>query len=237
MWSILPETDRPAVKTPWGTSSALRPSTISGVFGSIKHVGVVPNDSKTRDFMDKHVLPQMQGKLKPSYFGNEAELQADSKGLEFGIVFEETESKLTYKLMTNQSDNGSIKLPQAKEKYNSGLCRPGGLNSFSNITLNIKNGEIYKCPPTSYFYTGFITIQSAIDISWIKKANSTFNQPEDINLQLVPRAATSGLLAESPFVRAFIPVQLTIIIVFLVPHILTLIVGEKEKKIKESMQV
>ena len=56
-------------------------------------------------------------------------------------------------------------------------------------------------------------------------------------LQLVPRAATSGLLAESPFVRAFIPVQLTIIIVFLVPHILTLIVGEKEKKIKESMQV
>ena len=74
--------DRPAVKTPWGTSSALRPSKISGVFGSTKDVGVVPNDSKTRDFMDKHVLPQMQGKLKPSYFGNEAELQADSKGLE-----------------------------------------------------------------------------------------------------------------------------------------------------------
>ena len=235
MWSIFPETDRPAVKTPWGTSSALRPSTISGVFGSTKDVGVVPNDSKTRDFMDKHVLPQINGQLTPQYFDNEADLQADSKDLDFGIVFEETESKLTYKLMTNQSDNG-LKLPEAKEKYNSGLCRPGGLNSLSNIT-HIKNGEIYKCPPTSYFYTGFITIQSAIDISWIKKANSTFNQPEDINLQLVPRAATSGLLAESPFVRAFIPVQLTIIIVFLVPHILTLIVGEKEKKIKESMQV
>ena len=176
----------------------------------------------------------MRRKLTPHYFGNEADLQADSKGLEFGIVFEETESKLTYKLMTNQSD---VKLPQAKEKYNSGLCRPGGLNSLSNITLNIKNGEIYKCRPTSYFYTGFITIQSAIDISWIKKANQSFNQPEDINLQLVPRAATSGVFAESQLVRAFIPVQLSIIIVFLVPHILTLIVGEKEKKIKESMQV
>ena len=88
MWSALPEMDRPAVKTPWGTSSALCPSTISGVFGSTKDVGVVPNDSKTRDFMEKHVLelPEMRGKLKPHYFGNEADLQAVSKGFDFGIV-------------------------------------------------------------------------------------------------------------------------------------------------------
>ena len=67
--------------------------------------------------------------------------------------------QLSYKLRTDDS----YRLPSTTERDNDGTqCRTTSENSH---TLN---GEVYRCGPTNYFFSGFMTLQSAIDFSWIK---------------------------------------------------------------------
>ena len=67
---VIPTPNYPAIETPQGTSSVSNPSPASGVFVGPTPVGIVPNNTETRQFMDNHVLklPQLKVPNFPAKF-------------------------------------------------------------------------------------------------------------------------------------------------------------------------
>ena len=134
--------------------------------------------------------------------------------------------QLSYKLRTDDS----YRLPSTTERDNDGTqCRTTSENSH---TLN---GEVYRCGPTNYFFSGFMTLQSAIDFSWIKVTrcillqliyhqltffifqwqSQNFSVPKEITLQLVPKKSqVSGSMYA---LRSIIPLYLAIAMSQFVP--------------------
>ena len=56
-------------------------------------------------------------------------------------------------------------LPSASERTNDGsTCRPTEDNFDSEMA---QNGEIHHCNPTNYYFSGFLSLQAAIDLTWI----------------------------------------------------------------------
>ena len=125
-------------------------------------------------------------------------------------------------------------MPSADERTNDGTgCR----QQEGSDNMN-PNAGIFHCNPTNYFYSGFISLQAAIDFTWISiRSNSTtgFEFPNEILLQLSPKESFVG--ASIQVLRAIIPLYLVISLSQFVPPMLLVVVEEKEKKIKESMKM
>lgn len=130
-------------------------------------------------------------------------------------------SQLDYKLRTRKAS-----LPPSNEKVNDGLqCRTTGVL-----------GDIPFCRPANYFHSGFMSIQSAVEMSWLRKQQpGIFSYPKDLQLQLFPKEYAIG--TNWLILRSIIPLYLVISLSQFVPPMLMVVVEEKEKKIKESMKM
>ncbi|XP_072159520.1 cholesterol transporter ABCA5 [Bemisia tabaci] len=149
------------------------------------------------------------------------------------IVFENDDpikGPLDYEIRTNPS---YLVTPTTTELYSSPVsCREVGKHWSGNV-LPIDTGD--NCPANQYYYSGFTAIQTLLDFTKITlDSNSTTVIPK-MYLEIFPKAAYTGdwMLA----FRVVIPTYMVMALSQFVTYLLILIVGEKEKKIKEGMKI
>ncbi|XP_023324416.1 ATP-binding cassette sub-family A member 9 [Eurytemora carolleeae] len=91
-----------------------------------------------------------------------------------------------------------------------------------------------KCPVTSYFWSGFTTLQFAVEHTWLQKKNSSHSIPQ-ILLEQLPKPRYSG--STETVLRSVLPLYMTISISQFLAPMLMVVVLEKERKIKESLSM
>ena len=91
-----------------------------------------------------------------------------------------------------------------------------------------------NCPLTSYYWSGFSTLQAAVDDAWLRWQRPGHRTP-DIRLSILPKEETTS--SNAYVLRSIVPLYMVIALSQFITPMLTLVVDEKEKKIKESMKM
>ena len=73
-----------------------------------------------------------------------------------------------YFLQLNYKIRSKAALPSAQARKNDGT----GCRSTDDFPENSNFTEIWHCNPTNYYYSGFLTLQAAIDFTWLSVSTS-----------------------------------------------------------------
>ena len=107
-----------------------------------------------------------------------------------------------------------------------------------NFSLPIETG--YTCPINHYYYSDFLAVQSLVEMAWIKRRGVPLDSVpahlKQLSIQLFPKESfvdeTSMLV-----LRFLVPFYMVLTLSQFIMYLLTLIVGEKERKIKEGLRM
>ncbi|XP_020292793.1 ATP-binding cassette sub-family A member 5-like [Pseudomyrmex gracilis] len=210
-------------------------------------IAVVPNSTETLNFLSHmntlwlDTWDHNPNKLPLNFmvFDTKDNLQAaywrDPYSVPMAVIFEDPQpisQRLMYEIRTNPS---YISLPSPTELYSSAVnCRKGTHDQLMGL-LSIETGE--SCLVNNYIRSGFLALQMIIDFTKIKL--DTENKPNIhvpyYHLIMLPKEAYTAdwMLA----FRVVIPLYMVLALSQFITYLLILIVGEKEKKIKEGMKM
>ncbi|EEB12939.1 predicted protein [Pediculus humanus corporis] len=224
------------MKTPQGDADLFQH------FSHLKNhtVAVVPNTSEVQIFLD-HVnymwlnMQERPGKYPIDFvmFHTKDDLMSaywtDPKSIPIAVVFDE-EDPLQYEIRTNPS---FVVTPQTTELYSSPANCRESVSHWAGI-FPIETGD--SCPVNQYYYSGFVALQTLLDYTKIRlDSNKLDLQVPHFLLELFPKEAFTGYWMVA--FRVIIPLYMVMALSQFITYLLILIVGEKEKKIKEGMKI
>uniref|UniRef100_T1JC73 ABC transporter domain-containing protein n=1 Tax=Strigamia maritima TaxID=126957 RepID=T1JC73_STRMM len=90
------------------------------------------------------------------------------------------------------------------------------------------------CPANRYFISGFAQLQMLIDSALIRMYTQKDYYKPDVHLMLFPKGR---YVASTEYLRSFVPLYVVLSFSSYVTYVVILIVGEKEKKIRETMKM
>ncbi|KAK1133937.1 hypothetical protein K0M31_011724 [Melipona bicolor] len=208
-------------------------------------IAVVPNSTETLTFLNSMNTLWLSmwdhpGKLPLNFmvFDTKDDLQAaywrDPYSVPLAVIFEDSKpisQSLLYEIRTNPSYTNP---PSPTELYSAPVtCRKDTSHWLGGV-LSIETGG--SCPVNNYLHSGFLALQMIMDITKIRldTGNTDVTVP-DIKLEMFPKEAFTAdwMLA----FRVVIPLFMVLALSQFVTYLLILIVGEKEKKIKEGMKI
>ncbi|XP_045030700.1 ABC-type organic anion transporter ABCA8 [Daphnia magna] len=212
---------------------------------------IVPNTPETRSFTD----------LMQEYWSSEISWPLPGQGpfLPLSFVFLETEEELvaTYandtltfpvKLAIVFDENPLLKMSYTVRNHPdlTPLAPPSRLYAAGDACRNPNASAIYpeynafgSCPINSYFFSNFLIIQSIVEGTWLKLKMPDAEVPvylKHLTMQLFPKGPyvdESSLLV----LRYLVPFYMVLSLSQFILYLLTVIVGEKEKKIKEGLRM
>ncbi|KAK6641556.1 hypothetical protein RUM44_013268 [Polyplax serrata] len=237
---LIPNPNFPVMKTPQGDAELFEH------FSHLKNhtVAVVPNVSEVQTFLDQvnHLWLNMNerpGKYPIDFifFETMDDLMSaywtDSKSIPIAIIFDEYDPlhyPLKYEIRTNPS---FIVTPQTTELYSSPANCRESVSHWAGI-FPIETGD--TCPVNQYYYSGFVALQALLDYTKIRlDSNKLDLQVPHFMLELFPKEAFTGYWMVA--FRVIIPLYMVMALSQFITYLLILIVGEKEKKIKEGMKI
>ncbi|XP_065570568.1 ABC-type organic anion transporter ABCA8-like [Artemia franciscana] len=96
----------------------------------------------------------------------------------------------------------------------------------------------YTCLPNNYYYSRIMGLQSLVDftLTRLETPNAWLDHIPKVQMAGFPRPAYTDEASLYPL-RAIIPLYMTLVLSQFITYLLTLVVGEKEKKIKEGMKM
>ncbi|XP_067014846.1 cholesterol transporter ABCA5 [Anabrus simplex] len=207
-------------------------------------LAIVPNTSESQMFMDAVNDLWLGMNLSPAkhpihyvfYENEEALLQAhwtSPYAFTAAVIFETDDpinQRLSYKIRLNPSYST---VPVTTRLYMPGVTCRARESHWSGM-FPLEPGDI--CPVNNYFYSGFVAIQALLDYTKIRldSDQKDIKVPEFI-LELMPKSAFTGDWLYA--LRVFIPYHMMLSFSNFITYLLILIVGEKEKKIKEGMKI
>ncbi|XP_017752415.1 PREDICTED: ATP-binding cassette sub-family A member 2-like [Eufriesea mexicana] len=208
-------------------------------------IAVVPNSTETLIFLNSMnalwlSMWDYPGKLPLNFmvFDTKDDLQAaywrDPYSVPLAVIFEDSQpisQQLLYEIRTNPSYTNP---PSPTELYSAPVtCRKDTIHWMGGL-LSIETGG--SCPVNNYLHSGFLALQMIMDITKIRldTGNTDVTIP-DVKLEMFPKKAFTAdwMLA----LRVLIPPLMVLTLSLFVGYLLILIVGEKEKKIKEEMKI
>ncbi|XP_076233119.1 cholesterol transporter ABCA5 [Calliopsis andreniformis] len=208
-------------------------------------IAVVPNSTETLNFLNSMntlwlSICDYPGKLPLNFmvFDTKDDLQAaywrDPYSVPLAVIFEDSQpisQRLVYEIRTNPSYTNP---PSPTELYSAPVtCRKDTSHWLGGV-LSIETGG--SCPVNNYLNSGFLALQMIMDVTKIRldTGNGDVSVP-DIKLEMFPKEAFTAdwMLA----FRVVIPLFMVLALSQFVTYLLILIVGEKEKKIKEGMKI
>ncbi|XP_034182709.1 cholesterol transporter ABCA5 isoform X1 [Osmia lignaria lignaria] len=208
-------------------------------------IAVVPNSTETLNFLNSMntlwlSMWDYPGKLPLNFmvFDTKDDLQAaywrDPYSVHLAVIFEDSQpisQHLLYEIRTNPSYTNP---PSPTELYSAPVTCRKDTSHWMGGVLSIETGG--SCPANSYLHSGFLALQMIMDTTKIRldTGNNDVTVP-DIKLEMFPKEAFTAdwMLA----FRVVIPLFMVLALSQFVTYLLILIVGEKEKKIKEGMKI
>nr|QST14978.1 ABCA5 protein [Diaphanosoma celebensis] len=214
---------------------------------------IVPNNSDTRQFadeMNEHWLalvpPPFSSLIRDLNFvflDSEDQLEQvyfedpSNTGVHLAVIFDEDPwQNMSYTIRNNPN---AAPLPGASLLYGVGSdCRnKTNMTLAAGVTLSLEFG--YLCPINHYYYSDFLAVQSLVEITWLMRSVDAADIPDHLKM------LTYQLFPKPPYVddvslqvmRFLIPFYMVLTLSQFILYLLTLIVGEKEKKIKESLRM
>ncbi|CAK9823283.1 Cholesterol transporter ABCA5 [Anthophora retusa] len=208
-------------------------------------IAVVPNSTETLTFLNSMnalwlSMWDFPGKLPLNFvvFDTKDDMQAaywrDPYSIPLAVIFENSQpisQRLLYEIRTNPSYTNP---PSPTELYSAPVtCRKDTSHWLGGV-LSIETGG--SCPVNNYLHSGFLALQMIMDTTKIRldTGNIDVTMP-DIKLEMFPKEAFTAdwMLA----FRVVIPLFMVLALSQFVTYLLILIVGEKEKQIKEGMKI
>ena len=93
------------------------------------------------------------------------------------------------------------------------------------------------CPANSYWGSGFTTLQYLLGRLWLRQRKSSLAMPT-LKIRQLPKKAYKGYSATVMTVfRSMVPLYITMSMSMFISPMLTVIVDEKEKRIKETLKM
>ncbi|XP_046440757.1 ABC-type organic anion transporter ABCA8-like [Daphnia pulex] len=126
------------------------------------------------------------------------------------------------------------------------LALPSRLYATGDACRNPNSSAIYpeynafgSCPINSYFFSNFLVVQSLVEGTWLKM------KMPDVEIPVYLKQMTMQLFPKGPYVdetsllvlRYLVPFYMVLSLSQFILYLLTVIVGEKEKKIKEGLRM
>ncbi|CAH0549112.1 unnamed protein product [Brassicogethes aeneus] len=217
-------------------------------------IAVVPNTTETQEFLSKVEDLWFSTFLNPKplkwklYATKEDLLTAywlKPDNISLAVIFSEPGpiyGQLRYEIRTNPSIYGTppttalYASPAACRVIKEGILAAAGVSvSGASVSgVDIELGE--SCPVNTYYYSGFTALQTLFDYTKIRieTGDDTIQVP-DIRLEMFPKSAFTGNWMVA--FRLIIPLYMVFALTQFLAYLLILIVGEKEKKIKEGMKI
>ncbi|XP_072383028.1 cholesterol transporter ABCA5-like [Diabrotica undecimpunctata] len=230
---VLPDPNLPEINTPRGEEYLFT----SFNKAESHKIAYAPNTTDNREFVNevtetwKSVRNSKSSIEWVAYSSEEEVLNAydqDHKFAPIAVIFNNDSSRysLSYQIRTNPY---YISTPNSNDiGWDKQTCRGG-----SNPNSNMEDGS--TCPTNTYYFSGFLALQTLLDYTQIRRDNPTQNIPY-ISLEICPKpAVTVGDWANT--IRIIVPVYMVIALSQFITYLIILIVGEKEKKIKEGMKL
>lgn len=227
---LIPVPHYPEITSPQGTSSLVHNVPLKQWPGLL----VAPNDTDTRQFVENlQNTPILQtSTFDVRFFKDDAALKeaihSNYSAVDYALIFSKPpKTELSYQLRVNYYG-----IPATDSLWNDGNnCRDIGNQTDPSAS-------VYFCSATSYYFSGFSSMQTAIDLLWIQSQTSAVSEmpfPQDLKIQLVPKS--EGVGTASVVMRSIIPFYLVIGFSQFLGPMLIVVVTEKEKKIKESLRM
>nr|XP_050848484.1 cholesterol transporter ABCA5-like [Vespula vulgaris]XP_050848485.1 cholesterol transporter ABCA5-like [Vespula vulgaris]XP_050848486.1 cholesterol transporter ABCA5-like [Vespula vulgaris] len=208
-------------------------------------IAVVPNSTETLNFLNSMntfwlSMWDFPEKLPLNFmiFDSKDDLQAaywrDPYSVPLAVIFEDSQpitQRLLYEIRTNPSYTSP---PSPLELYSAPVTCRKDTNHWMGGVLSIKTGG--SCPVDNYLHSGFLALQMLMDITKIKlDTQHNYITIPHIKLEMFPKEAFTAdwMLA----FRVIIPLYMVLALSQFITYLLILIVGEKEKKIKEGMKI
>lgn len=149
--------------------------------------------------------------------------------LHFGVIFDNSTvgSNVSYVLRAAPE----LGLPDLDDLYAStDSCHP----KFSNDPNTFHNNEMScSCPARKYYDVGFAQLQNVVDAAIIKNQTGKDLVPK-LSVVVFPKDSFTG---NTEYLRSVVPLYMTIAFSPFVAYLCILIVGEKERKIKDAMKL
>ncbi|CAH1111719.1 unnamed protein product [Psylliodes chrysocephalus] len=238
----MPNPNLPEMDTPRGEEELLHN------FGKVElhTIAVVPNTSEIVYFLEQidnlwsSVRQGNASRISWVLYATEKELMSEywhrPKSISIAVLFDNEDpldGPLQYEIRTNPSIIGT---PPTSILYSSPLaCRDTNNKwySYARVIPAMEGGD--SCPVNQYYFSGFLALQALIDYTRIKiDTNSDLKVPQ-LLLEMLPKAAHTGNWMF--LIRIIIPIYMVMALSQFIAYLLILIVGEKEKKIKEGMKI
>ncbi|KAL7012162.1 hypothetical protein ACKWTF_014662 [Chironomus riparius] len=242
---LIPNPNFPAILEPHGTGKVFEQ------FDALKNhtVAVVQNGNGSRHHTVQYLdaVNNLYSSMHPAsdtfkiswqFYDNQSELIAaywrDPYSMPLALVFHNDDpynGQLDYEIRTNPS---FYVAPSTTELFSNPVsCRQNDDNYLAQM-IPIEMGD--ACPVNQYYYSGFIALQTLLDYTKISLTSSCtdFHLPT-IFLEMFPKEPYTGnwLVA----FRVVIPIYMVMALSQFITYLLILIVGEKEKHIKEGLKI
>ncbi|XP_017782555.1 PREDICTED: ATP-binding cassette sub-family A member 5-like [Nicrophorus vespilloides] len=240
---FIPNPNFPQVDTPRGEAK---------LFKHIQHmtnytVAVVPNTTEVQKFLQN--VNELwrdtsdQESVEPIhwiYFPSKEELLTSywklPSSVPMAVIFEEPgpiDGPLRYEIRANPSFHD---MPSTTAYYSSpASCRQTTalINGQLSAIIPIETGD--SCPVNQYYYSGFIALQALLDYTKIGIDTGREVRVPELLLEMFPKEAFTGNWMVA--FRVVIPLYMVMALSQFITYLLILIVGEKERKIKEGMKM
>ncbi|XP_037078455.1 phospholipid-transporting ATPase ABCA1-like [Pollicipes pollicipes] len=226
--AVQPETRYAPVEAPQGSASVLEVDALSPLV-----LYVVPDGEPQRQLahrLNSSLAAQEVPLAALRMLTTEAELEAISQQpppqMVAGLVLPERPGhNLTYTLRLDWR----LGLPTARWAGD-GACRAAGTDGADG-PLELGAG----CPANQYYYSGFLTLQNSIDALLIEMQTNQTTLPTNMTMQDGPKKEAAG--GSASFLKIFVPLYMAISLSQFITYLLTLIVGEKEAKLKDGLKL
>ncbi|XP_045466962.1 cholesterol transporter ABCA5-like [Harmonia axyridis] len=239
---LIPNPNFPEMTTPRGEAE---------LFQYFQHfqnhtVAVVPNTTDTLDFLNEvnklwlatqEVEDRHKDPINWLVYPSKSELLKAywraPKQIPIAVIFEEPgpiNGRLKYEIRTNPTYHET---PATTVLYSSPANCRHFASSWTDV-LPIESGD--SCPVNEYYYSGFVALQALLDYTKIKidSGRQDFKMPQ-ISLEMFPKEA---FIADWMVIfRVMVPLYMVTALSQFITYLLILIIGEKEKKIKEGMKI
>ncbi|XP_023723147.1 ATP-binding cassette sub-family A member 5 isoform X3 [Cryptotermes secundus] len=237
---IIPNPNFPVMSTPRGEAVLFEH------FQQFKNhtIAIVPNSTETQRFLESvnqlwltmHLDPGLHPISFMMFDTHDDLLTAywkEPTSIPIAVIFETDDpvkGSLKYEIRTNPS---FVVTPSTTELYSSPASCRESEGHWSGV-FPIETGE--SCPVNQYYYSGFVAIQALFDFTKIRLDSGQMNiEVPHIMLELFPKKAYTGDWMVA--FRVLIPLYMVMALSQFITYLLILIVGEKEKKIKEGMKI
>ncbi|KAK4878287.1 hypothetical protein RN001_010793 [Aquatica leii] len=235
---LIPNPNFPVMDTPRGEAK------LYDLFSNLtKHaIAVVPNTTHVKDFINNNVnevwqMMNIDTELSWSYYSSREELLSaywlEPRKIPIAVIFNSSNplnDTFKYEIRTNPSHSET---PSTTVLYGSpALCR----QSYGHWSAVLSKENRGNCPVNEYYYSGFVGLQALLDLAKIRtdtEKNDTI--VPHLLLEMFPKEAFTGNWMVA--FRVVIPLYMVMALSQFVAYLLILIVGEKEKKIKEGMKI